>query len=121
MSARGLPNDTRAAAYQLLQLTAASADAAGPLKSVASGALYITDIVKVQPSCPVLYARWADFTLKSFRTRKAEWKNFSDYMQKVVGSVIGGLARSTASRQDLERMLNDLKREVSTSLQLDFA
>lgn len=120
MSACGLLNNAGDVAYQLLRLTAASLDVFPPLESVVLSALYITDIVKIQPSCSVLDACCPDFTWQGFHAQKAEWNKFSDYMQKVVASVIGSLTHTTASKQDIEKKLNNLNGEVFLSLWLYF-
>jgi len=61
-----LLNDTGNAAYQLLKLTAVSADAFPPLKGAAGGVLYIVDLVKVRFLAPRSRLICADFRFPEF-------------------------------------------------------
>ncbi|KAF8594480.1 TPR-like protein [Ceratobasidium sp. AG-I] len=98
MTTRRVLSVTGDIALQLLRLTAASADVLPPLKSAAGGALHIAEIVK------------------KFRSNKAEWQEFQDYVKNATASVIYSLAQTDPSRTDLRDKLDTLQRTMEDIL-----
>ncbi|KAF8598006.1 TPR-like protein [Ceratobasidium sp. AG-I] len=91
MATRRVLGVTGDVALQLLRLTAASADVLPPLKSAAGGALYIAEIIK------------------KFRSNKAEWQEFHDYVQNATASVVHSLAQTDSSQTDIKDKLDALQ------------
>ncbi|KAF8594481.1 hypothetical protein BDV93DRAFT_515736 [Ceratobasidium sp. AG-I] len=91
MATRRVLSVTGDIALQLLRLTAASADVFPPLKSAAGDALYIAEIVK------------------KFRSNKAEWQEFQDYVQNATASVVHSLAQTDLSQTDVRDRLDTLR------------
>ncbi|KAF8594797.1 TPR-like protein [Ceratobasidium sp. AG-I] len=81
-------------APQLLRLTATSTDVLPLLKSTARGALHIAEIVK------------------KFRSNKAEWQEFQDYVKNATASIIYSLAQTDPSQTDLRDKLDTLQRTM---------
>ncbi|KAF8594814.1 hypothetical protein BDV93DRAFT_130317 [Ceratobasidium sp. AG-I] len=98
MATRRVLSVTGDVALQLLRLTAASADVLPPLKSAASGALYIAEIIK------------------KFRSNKAEWKEFHEYVQNATASVVHSLAQTEPSQTDIRDKLEALQGTIQNIL-----
>ncbi|KAG8795975.1 POC1 centriolar protein A [Ceratobasidium sp. 428] len=89
MASRRVLGATGDVAFQLLRLTAASADAFPPLKSAAGGALHIVEL--------------------KFKSNKEKWRDLGTYVQDATASVVQSLARVGGPGGDAEANLEKLK------------
>ncbi|KAG8712833.1 POC1 centriolar protein A [Ceratobasidium sp. 395] len=91
MATRQFLSTTGDIAIELLRLTAAAADVFPPLKSVASGALHIAEIVQ------------------RFHANKDEWRELGKYAQDATASVVQSLAQVNHTNGEIVNNLGKLQ------------
>ncbi|KAG8773178.1 hypothetical protein FRC12_002685, partial [Ceratobasidium sp. 428] len=91
MATRRFLSTTGDVAIELLRLTTAAADVFPPLKSAASGALHIAEIVK------------------RFHANKDEWRDLGKYVQDATASVVQSLAQVNHTNGEIVSNLGKLQ------------
>jgi hypothetical protein len=106
---KAILTQTGEVALALLKLVAASSDWNPPLKAAVGSALHIIGLIKVCIHVHIFVpSRTIHLLIKDFRSRREDWRTFSNYVQGSMAWIIQTLPDASDSREDLRQNLENL-------------